>query len=86
MTQTILVVDDKKELLTMVKLYLTQEGFRVGTATNGNPFAVRDGYIYGTLIDAGGQIASVGMTLAPGEFAPGARVALAHFGFPPTSS
>jgi len=35
MTQTILVVDDKKELLTMVKLYLTQEGFRVVTATDG---------------------------------------------------
>ena len=35
MTQTILVVDDKKELLTMVKLYLTQEGFRVVTAMDG---------------------------------------------------
>jgi len=35
MTQTILVVDDRKELLTMVKLYLTQEGFRVVTAMDG---------------------------------------------------
>jgi DNA-binding response OmpR family regulator len=35
MTQTILVVDDKKELLIMVKLYLTQEGFRVVTAMDG---------------------------------------------------
>jgi DNA-binding response OmpR family regulator len=35
MTQTILVVDDKKELLTMVKLYLAQEGFRVVTAMDG---------------------------------------------------
>ena len=46
-----------------------------GTATNGNPFAVRDAYIFGTLIDAAGQIASVGMTLAPGEIASGASVA-----------
>ena len=46
-----------------------------GTATNGNPFAVRDAYIFGTLIDAEGRIASVGMTLAPGEIAPGAGVA-----------
>jgi hypothetical protein len=46
-----------------------------GTATNGNPFAVRDAYIFGTLIDAAGHIASVGMTLAPGEIAPGASVA-----------
>jgi DNA-binding response OmpR family regulator len=35
MTQTVLVVDDNRELLTMVKLYLTQEGFHVVTATNG---------------------------------------------------
>jgi hypothetical protein len=45
-----------------------------GTATNGNPFAVRDAYIYGTLKDAGGQIVSVGMTLAQGEIAPGTGV------------
>jgi hypothetical protein len=45
-----------------------------GTATNEHLFAVRDAYIYGTLIDAQGYIASVGMTLAPGEIAPGARV------------
>jgi hypothetical protein len=74
MTQTILVVDDKKELLTMVKLYLTQDGFRVVAATNSNRFAVRDAYIGGTLIDAGGQIASVGMTLAPGNIASGAKL------------
>jgi LysM repeat protein len=46
-----------------------------GTATNGNPFAVRDAYIFGTLVDAVDQIASVGMTLAPGKIAPGAGVA-----------
>jgi hypothetical protein len=45
-----------------------------GTATNGNPFAVRDAYIWGTLIDADGRIASVGMALAPGKIMPGAGV------------
>jgi two-component system alkaline phosphatase synthesis response regulator PhoP len=35
MTKTILAVDDKKELLTLLKSYLTQEGFRVVTAPNG---------------------------------------------------
>jgi DNA-binding response OmpR family regulator len=35
MTQTILVVDDKRELVTMVKEYLTQEGFAVVTAHDG---------------------------------------------------
>lgn len=35
MTKTILVVDDKKSLLDMVKAYLTQQGFRVVTAQNG---------------------------------------------------
>jgi hypothetical protein len=47
----------------------------MGTATNGNPFAVRDAHIWGTLIDAEGRIASVGMTLAPGQIAPGASAA-----------
>jgi hypothetical protein len=45
-----------------------------GTATNGNPFAVRDANIAGTLIDAHGQIASVGWTVVPGEVAPEASV------------
>jgi len=45
-----------------------------GTATNGNAFAVRDAYISGMLIDAGGHIASVGMTLSPGNIAAGAGV------------
>ncbi len=35
MTKTILVVDDMESLRTMVKSYLTQEGFRVVTAANG---------------------------------------------------
>ncbi len=35
MSKTILVVDDKESLRTMVKSYLTQEGFRVVTAANG---------------------------------------------------
>lgn len=35
MTQTILVVDDKRELVTMVRAYLTQEGFAVVTAHDG---------------------------------------------------
>lgn len=45
-----------------------------GTVSNENPFAVRDANIAGTLIDAHGQIASVGWTLVPGEIAPGASV------------
>lgn len=45
-----------------------------GTATNENPFVVRDANIAGTLIDAAGQITSVGMILVPGEIAPGAGV------------
>jgi two-component system alkaline phosphatase synthesis response regulator PhoP len=35
MAKTILVVDDKKELVVLVKSYLAQEGFRVVTAENG---------------------------------------------------
>jgi DNA-binding response OmpR family regulator len=35
MTKTILAVDDKKELLTLLKSYLAQEGYRVLTAANG---------------------------------------------------
>ena len=35
MAKTVLVVDDKRELLTLVKTYLTHEGFRVCTAPNG---------------------------------------------------
>ena len=35
MMKTILVVDDMESLRTMVKAYLTQEGFRVVTATDG---------------------------------------------------
>jgi DNA-binding response OmpR family regulator len=36
MTKTILVVDDTASLRRMVQSYLTQEGFRVVTATNGH--------------------------------------------------
>ena len=35
MSKTILVVDDAESLRTMVKSYLTQEGYRVVTAANG---------------------------------------------------
>ncbi|MCS6844934.1 MAG: response regulator transcription factor [Caldilineales bacterium] len=35
MSKTVLVVDDKKELRTMVKAYLEAEGFRVVTAADG---------------------------------------------------
>lgn len=35
MTKTVLVVDDAERLRTLVKTYLTQEGFRVVTAGNG---------------------------------------------------
>jgi DNA-binding response OmpR family regulator len=35
MAQTVLVVDDSESLRTMVKSYLTEEGFRVVTAANG---------------------------------------------------
>ena len=44
MTKTILVVDDMESLRTMVKSYLTQEGFRVVTAANGREalFVTRD--------------------------------------------
>lgn len=44
MTKTILVVDDKERLRTMVKSYLNQEGFRVVTAGTGRDalFKARD--------------------------------------------
>jgi len=35
MTKTVLVVDDEKRLCDLVQAYLTQEGFRVVTAANG---------------------------------------------------
>jgi DNA-binding response OmpR family regulator len=35
MTKTIMVVDDAESLRTMLKTYLTQEGFRIVTAPNG---------------------------------------------------
>jgi len=35
MSKTILVIDDAESLRTLVKSYLTQEGFRVATAANG---------------------------------------------------
>ncbi|MCB0253715.1 MAG: response regulator, partial [Anaerolineae bacterium] len=35
MSQTILVVDDKKELRVMVQSYLEEEGFRVVLASDG---------------------------------------------------
>ena len=35
MAKKILVVDDKKELLTLLKQYLSQEGFEISTACDG---------------------------------------------------
>ncbi|MEZ4837234.1 MAG: hypothetical protein R2873_35425 [Caldilineaceae bacterium] len=35
MSKTIMVVDDKEQLRTLVKTYLTAEGFRVVTAADG---------------------------------------------------
>lgn len=35
MINTILVVDDKEELRTLLEDYLTKEGFRILTATSG---------------------------------------------------
>jgi len=35
MAKTVLVVDDKKEMVTLVQSYLAQEGYRVVTAANG---------------------------------------------------
>jgi hypothetical protein len=45
-----------------------------GTATNANPFTVRDANVAVTLLDADGQIVSVGSILLPGELPPGASV------------
>lgn len=45
-----------------------------GTATNDNSFTVRDAKIVGTLLDAAGQIVSVGSIAVPGEIAPGTGV------------
>jgi DNA-binding response OmpR family regulator len=44
MTHTILVVDDKREMVALVKAYLTEEGFRVVTAYDGQEalFVARD--------------------------------------------
>ena len=42
MAQTILLVDDSKDILALVNNYLSQEGFRVVTAENG-----RDGIFCG---------------------------------------
>jgi len=46
-----------------------------GTATNENAFAVRDVNIAGTLLDAGGQIVSLGSTRVLGNIEPGASAA-----------
>jgi DNA-binding response OmpR family regulator len=35
MTKSILVVDDEKRILSLLKAYLEQQGFQVATATNG---------------------------------------------------
>jgi len=45
MSKTIMVVDDEKRLVSLVKSYLTQEGYRVVTANNGKealPIASRE--------------------------------------------
>jgi hypothetical protein len=46
-----------------------------GTATNANPFTVRDANIVVTLLGSGGEIVTVGSMVVPGEIAPGASVA-----------
>ena len=35
MTKTILVVDDEKRIVSLLRAYLEQQGFRVATAQNG---------------------------------------------------
>jgi hypothetical protein len=45
-----------------------------GTVTNDNSFTVRDARVIGTLLDAAGQIVSVGSIVVPGEITPGAGV------------
>lgn len=35
MTQTILIVDDEKHMVSLLQSYLTQEGYRLVTAYNG---------------------------------------------------
>jgi hypothetical protein len=45
-----------------------------GTATNGNVFTVRNPTIAGALIDADGDVVSVGSAIVLGEVAPGAGV------------
>ena len=64
--------------LALSNLSVYNDGFGyvriTGTATNGNAFAVRDANVAGALVDAAGQIVSVGSVLAPGEIAPGAGV------------
>ena len=44
------------------------------TATNENPFAVRNPSLAGVLIDADGDVVSVGSYMVLGELAPGASV------------
>ena len=41
MTKTILVVDDKANMRTLVREYLTAEGFRVVTANDGRQAVVK---------------------------------------------
>jgi hypothetical protein len=43
-----------------------------GTATNRNEFLLDDAFVSAVLLDASGQIVSVGWTIVPGELEPGA--------------
>jgi hypothetical protein len=45
-----------------------------GTATNGNPFVVRDPTVAGTLVDSSGRTVSVGSASVLGDVAPGESV------------
>ena len=59
-------------------LHLANDGIGnvriTGTATNDNPFTVRNVTIIGSLLDASGKIVSLGSTFLAGEIAPGASV------------
>jgi hypothetical protein len=62
--------------LSNLSVYNNEVGYVrfTGTATNDNSFTVRDAKIVGTLLDATGQIASVGSIVVPGEIVPGTGV------------
>jgi hypothetical protein len=72
------VKDRRPAALVLSSLSLSNDGVGnvriTGAAVNENPFTVRNATIAGALIDARGQIMSLGSTLVPGEIMPGASV------------